>query len=92
LKAIYALDFSDADRVAVITHGLPTFATLVCERDINNSDLQLENPSNDVKLALANLARLRCLALPMTFGGGELYTYVNPTLFGERFVEACTLK
>lgn len=43
-------------------------------------------------LSLANLARLGCISIQKSWGGGEIFKLVNPTLLGKSFVEACTLQ
>lgn len=91
LNAIYSIDTSNPEQNAVATANLPLGVELFSEREINNEGLELEAPSEEVMLALANLARLRLIALPMTFGGGEVYSYVNHTLLGKRFINACTI-
>ncbi|MCD4756792.1 MAG: DUF4393 domain-containing protein [Arcobacteraceae bacterium] len=48
---------------------------------------EYKEPSDDVKLALANLVRLQCVQLP-TRRGSESYTHIFPTLFGTKLVEA----
>ena len=48
---------------------------------------EYQEPSDDVKLALANLVRLQCIQLP-TRRGSESYTHIFPTLFGAKLVEA----
>lgn len=47
-----------------------------------------EEPTDEVKLALANLVRLQCVQLPTSRGGVENYTHIYPTLFGAKLVEA----
>jgi len=91
LEVIYSVEATGSELNAVLTHALPESADIRSERDINNGDISPEDPSDETKLALANLARLRLLALPMTFGGGEIYHYVNHTLLGQHFVSACTI-
>ncbi len=91
LAAIYSVDTSDPELNAVGTENLPETVMLVSERELNNQNFKLNEPTDEIKLAIANLARLRLVALPMTFGGGEIYRYVNHTLLGSRFVSACSV-
>jgi len=91
LETIYRVDISKSEENAVVTCGLPKKAEVISERAINNGDEHPENPNDEIMFALANLARLRLIALPLTFGGGEIYYYVNHTLLGGKFVAACTV-
>jgi hypothetical protein len=91
LEAIYSVSELIADKGGVISDGLPDKAKVVSERAYNNGEVNLVDPNDEVKLALANLARLRLISLPMVFGGGELYKYTHHSLLGKRFVEACTI-
>ena len=90
LQAIYILPFEESNHKGIITENLPEYATIKSENP--NEEEKIKEPSEDVKLALANLVRLGCLKFSGSWGGGEIYTTVNPTLIGYRFVEACTLK
>ena len=91
LEVIYSVETTELKENAVVTHNLPKKVEVARERDINHGEIRPEDPDDDIKLSLANLARLRLIALPMTFGGGELFYYVNHTLLGRRFVAACTV-
>lgn len=46
-----------------------------------------QEPTDDVKLSLSNLARLRCINLAATFGG-ESYDIIHPTIFGKKLYQA----
>ncbi len=93
LAAVYKNDFSLSERVDVITANLPDEAPLDLDYDtVNDPESKYGQPNDDVKMALANLTRLCCLALPTTFNGKEIFHHANPTLMGRRFVDACTLK
>jgi len=91
LNAIYAVGELPPERNTVLTAELPYKVEVVKERDINNSDLKPKEPSEEIMIALANLARLRLIMLPTTFGGGEIYHHINHSLLGRRFVAACTI-
>jgi len=91
LNAIYAVGELPHEKNTVLTEQLPDNIEVVKERDINNSDLKPAEPNDEIKLALANLARLRLIMLPTTFGGGEIYHHINHSLLGHRFVSACTI-
>ena len=88
LERIYSPPFNETQRKRVVTGQLPD--TAVIEASLENK--YLEQPRDEVKLALANLARLGCISLPTSWGGGEIFTSANPTIIGKSFVEACTLK
>ncbi|MBC18005.1 MAG: hypothetical protein CL942_13245 [Desulfovibrio sp.] len=92
LKTIYDLEFSVSDGVDIATSKLPDEASIEVDFDsINPSPDSIIDPTDDVKAALANLARLRCLALPTSFNGKEIFHHANPTLLGRRFVDACSV-
>ena len=86
LQAIYDLPFEKTQHGGVITENLPEYAA-VAE---NNSTDKYKDPPHDIKLALANLARLGCIKMPATWSGGEIFSEINPTIMGKEFVEACT--
>jgi hypothetical protein len=88
LKAIYALPFDKTMHAGVVTGNLPEYATIADEI----REKKYIEPSKEVKLGLANLARIGCLKFPTTWGGGEIFTKINPTLIGKEFVAACTFK
>jgi hypothetical protein len=88
LQAIYALPFDKTRNTGVATENLPEFATVVEDKPENKP----KEPSQEVKLALANLVRIGCLKFPATWDGGEIFTQINTTLIGNEFVAACTFK
>lgn len=88
LTAIYSLPFEETLHGGIVTESLPNAASVADEKKLN----EYTDPSEDIKLALASLARLGCVKFRLSWGGGEIYNCVNPTLIGHRFVEACTLK
>jgi hypothetical protein len=88
LQVIYALPFEVTQHVGVVTESLPFSAKVVEEKPEN----KYGESSKEVKLALANLARIGCLKFPLTWGGGEIFTQINPTLIGKEFVAACAVK
>jgi hypothetical protein len=88
LDAIYAIPFDDMKHRGVETASLPRSAALLHKAE----GYKPKDPSPDVELALANLARLGCLSPVKTFGGGEILAIINPSLLGKSFVEACTLR
>lgn len=88
LQVIYALPFESTRNAGIITENLPSSAEIAQEKP----EKEYNDPSTVVKLALANLARIGCLKFPATWGGGEVFTQINPTLIGKEFVAACAVK
>ncbi len=88
LKKIYTVSFEDAKHVGIITGGLPNYVEIQDEKGSNTIDIE----SQELLVALANLNRLGLLSASRTWGGGELFESVNPTLLGKIFIEACTLR
>jgi hypothetical protein len=88
LDVIYSVSFRDAQHEGILTGDLPTSARIRQKSDDVN---KLPLPPEDVMLAIGNLARLGCLRLPTTWGGGESFKMVNPTVLGRSFVNACRL-
>jgi len=86
LQTIYALPFNDMRHTGVITELLPISAKISDEKNEDN----LNEPPLEIIMALANLARIGCLKLPLTWGGGELFSKIMPTIIGREFVAACT--
>lgn len=87
LEKIYSLHYSETQHQGVAVEKLPFEVSVAKEEEQE----KLAEPTDDVKLALANLARLGCLEIQRSMGGGELFRVVNPTHLGKAFVEACTL-
>lgn len=85
LNVIYALPFDEARHAGVTTNALPDNAHILAEKEIAT-----EQPPDEIALALGNLVRVGCVKLPGTWGGGETFSSVNPTLLGREFVRACT--
>lgn len=87
LEKIYSINFEEMQHQGVLTKDLPFKASLAVE------NIEESSPENiDVVLAISNLSRLGCLTTVRTFGGGEAFSVVNPTVLGKYFVEACTIK
>lgn len=89
LQKMYALPYEKTRHDGIEVGKLPAEVS-VGKDDGKEGDL-LE-PSGEVRLALANLSRLGCIVIGKSWGGGELFEKVNPTLLGKSFVEACTLQ
>ncbi len=87
LQRIYLLPFNETRHDGVKVGKLPD--SVAVGNDDGEGPIE---PDDDVKLALSNLARLGCLEIQKSWGGGEIFEKVNPTLLGKSFVEACTLR
>ena len=87
LEKIYSLSVEKLQKNGIITGDLPEAAHI--EGPVNETELV--QPSKEVTMALANLARLGCVTLPTAWNGGEIFTIVYPTVMGRGLVDACTL-
>lgn len=87
LEKLYSLSYEETQHAGIITGNLPNEVAIFNEKE----DKDLPEPSPEIKLALANLVRLGCVLPKKTWGGGEIFTYINPTYLGMKFVEACTI-
>lgn len=87
LERIYEEPFDNLEHFSIATAGLPDTIRLVGETELN----ELPYPSEEIKLALANLVRMGCVGLHTTWGGGQVFSSVVPTLLGSSFVAACSL-
>ena len=87
LNTIYSLPAHDIERNAIVTENLPTAASTLEDHDRK----ELVQPSTEIVLSLANLARLGCISLPTTWNGGEIFTQVYPAVMGRSLVAACRL-
>ena len=85
LQAVYDLPFEKTQHSGVITENLPEYAA-VAE---NKPAIKYKDPPHDIKMALANLARLGCLKLHDSWDGGEIFSEINPTIMGKELVNAC---
>lgn len=86
LDVLYSLPFEKSQHDGIATSDLPVRARIKEEKE-----QEFPLPSEDVVISLSNLARLGCLRPGMTWGGGESFGRVNPTVAGKAFVEACRL-
>jgi hypothetical protein len=87
LQKIYSLPYEETQHARINVTKLPQKVSTG-----KDSDDELSEPSGEVKLALANLARVGCIAIQKSWGGGEIFKQVSPTLLGMSFIEACTLQ
>ena len=84
LDALYSLPFEKSQHDGIVTAELPASARIV-----EKEEQELPLPPREIVIALSNLARLGCLRLAMTWGGGESFGRVTPTVAGKAFVDAC---
>jgi len=84
LDILYSLPFEKSQHDGIVTGNLPESARIADEKEPNDA-----LPSDEAVISLSNLARLGCLRPAMTWGGGESFGRVNPTVAGKAFVEAC---
>lgn len=83
LEEIYSID-QERWRKAIVTHELPS-------RAFPAVDIKLETlpmPSEEVRVALANLERLGLISYGPSFGGGEVFNLVNQSTAGKVFMKA----
>lgn len=92
IKVVYSNPYESMKHTGVGTQKLPQSAEVLPKKKDKalRETLKIE-PSDEVKLALANLDRLGVLSVGRSMGGGQLFGIVNPTLLGKSFFEACTL-
>lgn len=88
LSKVYSVATDLALNNSVLTSELPCNVTLssTLTRDVLSS---AQEPSDKVKLALANLNRLGCISLGTTWDGNQIFREVFQTILGRKFIEAC---
>lgn len=88
LLKIQEVPFEEGVHAGILTYELPNrvFA------DPRTGREELAEPSVDVRLSLANLARVGCVSLGRTFGGGELYSRVHPTFLAQSLSASLTFQ
>lgn len=84
LDVLFAPPFEQSQHDGIVTAQLPEYARVVGEKE-----QEFPLPPEEVVLSLSNLTRLGCIRPTMTWGGGESYGRVNPTIAGKAFVDAC---
>lgn len=89
LEKLYKLPFEEAHAYGIRTDGLPDEVSVGYA---NGSHKDWEEPSDEIKKALVNLAFIGCISPILAMGGGFHYSHVNPTYIGKYFVDACTLR
>lgn len=88
LDVIYSLPFDQSQHTGIVTEKLPDSARIPEDKEQEET----KAPPDEVIIALSNLARLGCLRPGMTWGGGESFRKVNPTIAGKAFVSACSVQ
>jgi len=88
LKKVYSLPFNEIQHKALVTYKLPF--DLEIDSEDQHEYPTLNNP--EIELALVNLARMGCISPAKTWGGGESYSIIHPTLLGKYFYKACTIE
>lgn len=86
MEAIYSLPFNTTQHDGIVAADLPDSPRVPIK-----DEGELPQPSEKLLLSLSNLARLGCLRPAGTWGGGESYARINPTVAGKVFIEACRL-
>jgi hypothetical protein len=87
LDVLYQQPYELALHMGIATLDLPSSARVMGE-----DEREQPSPSDAVVLSLSNLARLGCIRPSYTWGGGESFGRVNPTVAGRSFVRACQVK
>lgn len=91
LEMIYALPFDQIAHNGVWTGLLPEKAVPGTFDEKVPDEVKDRATSDEVVLALADLKRHGCMQTAMTWGGGETFARVLPTMLGKHFVAACTM-
>jgi len=87
LDNIYALPFSKMQHDGVATLYLPDSVSFASPLGGSN----FPAPDESIQLALGNLARVGCIRLSTTWGGGESFGRILPTILGHAFVSVCRI-
>ncbi|MDQ7084760.1 MAG: Abi-alpha family protein [Sulfurovum sp.] len=91
----YRIDVSNYPKIEIITDE----SSVATQEEVADLWDNLDNHENivedidiatssEINLALSNLMRLNCLLRVITFGGGENFNSVHPTIFGANLYEA----
>lgn len=88
LDVIYSLPFDQSQHAGIVTEELPDRARIPEDKEQE----EIKAPPEEVIITLSNLARLGCLRPSITWGGGESFRKVNPTIAGKAFVSACSVQ
>jgi hypothetical protein len=89
LKTVYTFQCEDYHK-GIVTKDLPFKVDTFPKGFGSVSDDRSPPISEDLKLSLSNLDRLGCILLARSIGGGLIFSSLNPTLLGKKFVTACS--
>lgn len=92
LQVIYSIDQVREGGRAIRTALLPLTATVEPLPDGTKHPTPHPEPSDEVMVALGNLARLGLIGSASAWGGVGALSVVDQTPFGREFVRACTLQ
>lgn len=85
LEKIYSFPFDEIQHKSLVTNQLPDALTI----SEASKASALSNP--EIELALIDLAGMGCISPRMTWGGGESFSEIYPTLLGKNFYDACAI-
>lgn len=88
LMTVFSIPNCVNENGMIITSDLPNSATMMSP--LPNARLEL-GPSEDVKMALANLDRLGCIYIVETIGGDQRFETIKARELGRQLVKACTI-
>lgn len=83
MTTVYALPFDQTKSKGVVLDLLPGAASIADDKEKPNISLD-----ESLEISLANLDRLGCLQLGMTWGGGHSYHHATTTALGRQVVLA----
>jgi len=89
MKAIYSAAPSDHLHDGFWTRSLPD---LIIPAMLLSKDESSDDPTEEVKLSLANLERLGLVRVDDAFYGGKLFSRAFETILGRDIFRACTLQ
>lgn len=92
LQVIYSVDQEREGGRAIRTAKLPMAVTFEPIPDGTKHPTSHPEPSDEVMVALGNLARLGLIGSASAWGGVGALSVVDQTPFGREFVRACTLQ
>jgi hypothetical protein len=89
LQTIYSRPKQDSLEDGVWTSLLPNVAA---SAPVLSQDGYQNQPTNEVKVSLANLDRLGLIRVDEAFYGGQIFSKAHLTFLGEDFFRSCTLQ
>ncbi|MBS1972628.1 MAG: DUF4393 domain-containing protein [Bdellovibrionales bacterium] len=88
LMTVFSIPNCVNENGMIITSDLPNSATMMSP--LPNARLE-PGPSEEVKMALANLDRLGCIYIVETIGGDQRFETIKARELGRQLVKACTI-